>query len=214
MTNVYGSPEKVTMKSALFGAAISALEKDGWKVERVTGSGKSSVRRITKGKNSKVVSIRTTQDRSIAFPRIEGDKSWRTLDEVDAVVAASVDDKENPQFANIHLLPGDEMRDRFNRTYQARLKAGHTIPIGRGVWLSLYADESANPVHHVGAGAGNKYPPFAKVPLDATTLISAESEVDEDESKADEGLTIAEAKRRLGIKFGVDPSSIKIIVEG
>jgi hypothetical protein len=214
MTNVYGSPEKVTMKSALFGAAISALEKDGWKVERVTGSGKSSVRRITKGKDSKVVSIRTTQDRSIAFPRIEGDKSWRTLDEVDAVVAASVDDKENPRFANIHLLPGDEMRDRFNRTYQARLKAGHTIPIGRGVWLSLYADESTNPVHHVGAGAGNKYPPLAKVPLDATTLISAASEVDEEESKADEGLTIAEAKRRLGITFGVDPSSIKIIVEG
>jgi len=94
------------MKSALFGAAIAALESDGWKVEKVAGSGKSSVRRITKGKDSKVVSIRTTQDRSIAFPRIEGDKSWRTLDEVDAVVAASVDDKESPHFANIHLLPG------------------------------------------------------------------------------------------------------------
>lgn len=40
----------------------------------------------TKGKDNKVVSIRTTQDRSIAFPRIEGDKNWRTLDEVDAVV--------------------------------------------------------------------------------------------------------------------------------
>lgn len=201
------------MKSALFGAAISALQKDGWKVERVAGSGKSSVRRITKGKESKVVSIRTTQDRSIAFPRIEGDKNWRTLDEVDAVVAASVDDKKNPRFANIHLLPGDEMRDRFNRTYDARLKAGHTIPVGRGVWLSLYANESFNPVHHVGAGAGNKYPPFAKVPLDAATLISADNEVDEDEPKADEGLTIAEAKRRLGITFGVDPSNIKIIVE-
>ena len=214
MKNVYRSPEKVTMKSALFGAAISALEKDGWKVERVAGSGKSSVRRITKDKESKVVSIRTTQDRSIAFPRIEGDKSWRTLDEVDAVVAASVDDKEDPHFANIHLLPGDEMRDRFSRTYEARLKAGHTIPVGRGVWLSLYANESLSPVHHVGAGAGNKYPPFAKVPLDAAILISADSEVDEEEPKADEGLTIAEAKRRLGITFGVDPSNIKIIVEG
>jgi hypothetical protein len=214
MTNVYGSPEKVTMKSALFGAAIAALESDGWKVEKVAGSGKSSVRRITKGKDSKVVSIRTTQDRSIAFPRVEGDKSWRTLDEVDAVVAASVDDKENPHFANIHLLPGDEMRDRFNRTYEARLKAGHTIPVGRGVWLSLYANESFNPVHHVGAGAGNKYPPFKKIPLDATKLISADSEVDEEEPKADEGLTIAEAKRRLAITFNVDPANIKIIVEG
>lgn len=214
MTNVYGTPEKVTMKTALFNAAISALEKDGWKVERVAGSGKSSVRRITKGKESKVVSIRTTQDRSIAFPRIEGDKSWRTLDEVDAVVAASVDDKENPHFGNIHLLPGDEMRDRFNRTYEARLKAGHTIPVGRGVWLSLYANEALSPVHHVGAGAGIKYPPFAKVPLDAAALISADNEVDEEDVKADEGLTIAEAKRGLAITFGVDPSNIKIIVEG
>ena len=105
------------------------------------------------------------------------------------MVAASVDDKENPHFANIHLLPGDEMRDRFNRTYEARLKAGHTIPVGRGVWLSLYANESFSPVHHVGAGAGNKYPPFAKVPLDPATLISADSGVDEEEPKADEGLT-------------------------
>jgi hypothetical protein len=215
MTNIYGTPEKVTMKAALFGAAISALEDSGWKVERVVGSGKSSVRRITKGTVSKVVSIRTTQDRSIAFPRIEGDKSWRTLDEVDAVVAASVDDKDNPHFANIHLLPGDEMRDRFNRTYEARLKAGHTIPVGRGVWLSLYANESLSPVHLVGAGAGLKHPAFAKVPLDLTTLISANNEVDEEDAKSDEApLTIAEAKRRLAITFNVDPSNIKIIVEG
>jgi len=101
------------------------------------------------------------------------------------------------------------MRDRFNRTYEARLKAGHTIPVGRGVWLSLYANEGFSPVHHVGAGAGNKYPPFAKIPLDAATLVSGESEVDEEEAKADEGLTIAEAKRRLGITFGIDPASIR-----
>jgi hypothetical protein len=181
----------------------------------VAGSGKSSVRHITKGKASKVVSIRTTQDRSIAFPRVEGDKSWRTLDEVDAVVAASVDDKENPHFANIHLLPGDEMRDRFNRTYAARLKAGHTIPVGRGVWLSLYASESNSPVHLVGAGAGLDHPAFAQVPLNQAALISDDNEVDEKDTKSDEApLTIAEAKRRLGITFGVDPSSIKIIVEG
>jgi hypothetical protein len=112
------------------------------------------------------------------------------------------------------MLPGDEMRDRFNRTYVARLKAGHTIPVGRGVWLSLYADESSNPVHHVGAGAGNKYPPFAKIPLDPAALISADNDTDEEEPKAEESLSIAEAKRRLAITFGVDPSSIKIIVEG
>jgi hypothetical protein len=215
MTNIYGTPEKVSMKSALFEAAVSALKEDGWIVERVAGSGKSSVRRIIKGATSKIVSIRTTQDRSIAFPRTNGDKSWRTLDEVDAVVAASVDDKENPHFANIHLLPGDEMRDRFNRTYAARKKAGHIIPIGRGVWLSLYTPESQSPVHHVGAGAGIKHPAFAKVPLDPVALISSDDEMAEEDAEGDERpLTIAEAKRRLARSLGVDPSSIKIIVEG
>jgi hypothetical protein len=215
MTNVSSLPEKVTMRTGLFNAAVSALEKEGFKVERVAGSGKSSVRRITKGGKSKVVSIRTTQDRSIAFPRTEGDKSWRTLDEVDAVVAASVDDKDNPRFANIHMLPGDEMRDRFNRTYAARMKANHVIPIGRGVWLSLYATESNSPVHLVGAGAGLKHPAFAKVPLDPATLISNDDDVQEEVVKGDDGpLTIAEAKRRLAITFNVDPANIKIIVEG
>jgi hypothetical protein len=215
MTNVYSTPEKVTMKTALFSAAVSALEGEGWTVERVAGSGKSSVRRITKGAISKIASIRTTQDRSIAFPRTNGDKSWRTLDEVDAVVAASVDDKENPHFANIHLLPGDEMRDRFNRTYAARKKAGHIIPVGRGVWLSLYAHESQYPVHLVGAGAGLKHPPFAKVPLDPAALISSDDEIEKEDTEDREApLTIADAKRRLARSLGVDPSSIKIIVEG
>lgn len=214
MTNVYAAPEKVTMKAALFGAAVSALEKDGWKVERVAGSGKSSVRRITKGSTSKIVSIRTTQDRSIAFPRIEGDKGWRTLDEVDAVVAASVDDKENPHFARIHMLPGDEMRERFNRTYAARKKAGHVIPVGRGVWLSLYTPESQSPVHLVGAGAGLEHPRFAEVPLDPAMLISDDDETPQQDEGDETPLTIAEAKRRLARSLGVDPSSIKIIVEG
>lgn len=214
MTNVYGTPEKVTMKAALFSAAITALEQQGFSVERVDGSGKSSVRRISKNGKSMVVSIRTTQDRSIAFPRTKGDKSWRTLDEVDAVVASSVDDKESPRFANVHLLDGNEMRDRFNRTYAARKKAGHTIPIGRGVWLSLYANEANSPVHLVGAGAGLKYPAFAKVPLDPARLLIPDQVFDEgDVEQEEQDLTIPEAKRRLARSLGIDEARIKIIIE-
>ena len=79
MTNVYGTPEKASMKAQLFAIAVHALEKDGWKVERERGSGKSSVRRITKKGQSKLITIRTSQDTWIAFPRTEGDKSWRAL---------------------------------------------------------------------------------------------------------------------------------------
>lgn len=219
MANVYGRPEKVATKARLFEIGVKALEGAGWKVERVQGSGKSSVRRITKGTASKIVSIRTTQDTWIAFPRIEKDKGWRTLDEVAAVVPVSVDDPQNPKFAKVHLIDGDEMRDRFNRAYAARKKAGHSIQLGRGVWVSLYLEESANPVNRVGAGAGLNHPPIATVPLNAAADVptgdAGENEVDEEgRAEVEAPLTIAEAKRRLAITFGVDPSAIKITVEG
>jgi len=215
MTNVFGRPDKGSMKSRLFNIGVEALEGAGWTVERVPGSGKSSVRRITKGGASKVVSIRTTQDTWIAFPRLDGDKGWRTLDDVDAVVPVSVDDRMNPKFAKVHIVDGAEMRDRFNRAYTARKKAGHSIPIGRGVWVSLYHPESQDPVSHIGAGAGLKFPPIATVPLTPDVIAAVKQTASEqDTSPEEEGpLTIAEAKRRLALTLGVDPSAIKITVE-
>jgi len=212
MTNIFGSTEKATMKTQLFEAGVKALERSGWKVERVQGSGKSSVRRIVKGKENKVVSIRTTQDTWIAFPRTEQDQGWRTLDEVDQVVAVSVDDPHNPKFAKVHMLNGDEMRDRFNRAYAARKRAGHTIPIGRGVWVSLYIEESNDPVSHVGAGAGLKTPPIATIPLmdDASPAVKAVTGAVEDNF---EPLSIPEAKRRLAMTLGLKPENIKITVD-
>jgi hypothetical protein len=218
MANVYGTPEKASMKTQLFAIAVKALEKDGWKVERERGSGKSSVRRITKKGLSKLVTIRTSQDTWIAFPRTEGDKSWRTLDDVDAVVPVSVDDRENPKFAKVHLIDGDEVRARFNRAYKARMDAKHSIPVGRGVWVSLYDQETNSPVNRIGAGMGIKFPPIATVPLSSDQLPVATAEgnhdTPDDEFAAEEApLSIAEAKRRLAITFGVDPASIKITVE-
>ncbi len=211
MTNIFASPEKVTMKSQLFEAGIKALEAVGYKVERIQGSGKSSVRRIVNGKESKVVSIRTTQDTWIAFPRMEHDKGWRTLDEVDLVVAVSVDDPHNPKFAKVHMLDGEEMRDRFDRAYAARKRAGYTIPIGRGVWVSLYIPEGNDPVTHVGAGAGLKTPPIATIRLveNAPPTIEAAAGLQGNF----EPLSIPEAKRRLAITLGVKPENIKIMVD-
>lgn len=57
------------------------------------------------------------------------------------------------------------MWSRFNRIYEARLKAKNKIPVGRGVWVSLYLPEANDPVNRVGAGAGLELPPFAEVPL-------------------------------------------------
>lgn len=215
MTNVYGSPEKVAMKTQLFRIALEVLEKDGWKVEREPRSGKSSVRRITKGKESLLVSIRTTQDTWIAFPRTPGDKKWRTLDDVDAVVPVSVDDRENPRYAKVHLIDGDEVRARFNRAYKARKAAGHSIPVGRGVWISLYDQEATDPVNRVGAGMGLDFPPIATVPLSSEQIAAVGADDDEDVASPGEEapLSIAEAKRRLALTLGVDPANIKITVE-
>jgi hypothetical protein len=216
MPNIFATPEKGLNRTRLFQVGIEALEKTGWKVERIAGSGKSSVRRITKGGVSRSVSIRTTQDTAIAFPRNSDDTDWGTLADVDVVLAVSVDDRENPRFAQAHFIEGDEMRARFNRAYAARKAANHIIPVGRGVWLSLYEKESTNPVSLVGAGAGLDHPAIYKAPLaqSETDQSPASTDAAEDERENEARLTIAEAKRRLALTFGVEPSSIKITVEG
>src|SRR5262245_30293778 len=138
MTNVFATPVKVTRRDSLFQAGLDTLKRDGWKVERIPGFGKSSVRRITKGGKRLKVAIRTTQDTWIAFPRTQDDKGWVTLSDVDVVIAVSVDDPDEPRFAQVHWIDAEEMRDRFDRAYAARMAAGHTIPLGRGVWVPLY----------------------------------------------------------------------------
>lgn len=208
--------EKARLKAKLFHSALQALQQKGWRVERIAGVGKASVRRITRGDESKVVSIRTTQDQWIAFPRNTDDTAWVTLSDVDAVVAVSVDDPHHPRVARVHLIDGKEMRDRFDRSYAARRAAGYQLPIGRGVWLSLYDDETTSPPTLVGAGAGVANPPIAEVPLAPGEATAAGPKAGESSglTMADaQPLTIAEAKRRLAIALGVDPSNIKITVE-
>ena len=165
MTNVFSTPEKALLRTRLFQIGLETLTEQGWKVERVLRLGKPSVRSIRKANESKVVSIRTTQDTWIAFPRKDDDSGWVTLSDVDAVVAVSVDDRENPKYALVHMVTGDEMRERFDRAYKARKAAGHAVPTGRGVWVSLYFPDAEEPVSHVGAGAGLDNPAIARISL-------------------------------------------------
>lgn len=210
MTNIWATPEKGQLRRRLFEVGVQALSGHGWRVERVQGAGKSSVRRISRDGESKLVSIRTTQDTWIAFPRDASDKKWVTLSDVDAVVAVSVDNRNEPRFAMAHFVDGDEMRARFDRAYRARKEAKHDIPVGRGMWVSLYLPEAKDPVNRVGAGAGLDHPPIARVPL----IEQAYSEPKETpvQGRGDR-LTIAEAKQRLALTLGVRPEAIKITIE-
>ncbi|SAL68926.1 hypothetical protein [Caballeronia humi] len=200
-----------------------ALEQEGWKISRVPrgqkGSGKGSVRRITRGEEVKLVSIRTTKDRHIAFPR--ADDGWATLGEVDYVCAVSVDKHGAPQEGWAHIIDAKEMLARFDRAYEARIKAGNSIPLGQAMWVSLYHKEGTNPVYLVGAGVGRpeNFPPKLKAKLwNAGEMPEVEQEqksVAEDvqELLDETPLTIAEAKRRLAMTFGVEESCIKISIE-
>jgi len=216
MTNIFGTPEKAAYRAELFQNAVEALEKQGFKVERIPREGKASVRRITKDGISKKVSIRTTQDRWIAFPRNAKGDGWATLGDVDYVMAASVDNRENPRFAQIHMIPGDDIRARFDRAYAARKAAGFVMPKGRGIWVSLYEQESNEPVTHVGAGAGLAYPAIAKVPLTGEKGAKIiQEELDHQDVEVEEApLSIAEAKRRLALSLGVNEADIKITING
>ena len=66
--------------------------------------------------------------RGIADAAVSSDMDW--------IVVVSVDDRDNPKLARVHLIPGDELRDRFNRAYSARLAAGHTISTGQPMFIS------------------------------------------------------------------------------
>lgn len=222
MTNIFGRPGKHGRKKRLFEIGIQTLEGAGYDVEKVPGIGKSSVRRVTREGRPQMLAIRTTQDRWLSFPRNEDDTGWGTLEDVDQVMVVSVDSAENPRFGLVHLFDQADITARFDRALKARRLSGRKDPTSHGMWISLYQEESEDP-SLVGAGAGLASPPIAQVPIDGrdgpgvvvlpppaplrpTSLpggpVSEETP-----------LTIPEAKRRLAITLGVDPSAIKISVE-
>jgi hypothetical protein len=224
MTNINKRSGKKELRKRLFRIAVKTLQDRGWSVERTKGG--ASVRVIKKDGVVHRVSIRTSQDQWIAFPRLPDDTGWATLGEVDVVIAVAVDEVHpaTPGNALVHWFEGHDMRARFDRAYAARRAAGHTLPKARGIWVALYKDEDGTPTN-VGGGAGN----------DPSSQLARVSLLDGDPEQAplaggispspraqqapaststdDRPLTIADAKRRLALTFGVSETNIKISVE-
>lgn len=213
MTNVFGTPEKATNRRKLFELGERALEQAGWRIERIQGIGKSSVRRIVKGAEQHTVSIRTTQDTWIAFPRNDDDSGWVTLDDVDYVVAVTVDDKDSPKRGLVYMVDGDEIRERFDRAYRARLDAGHSIPLGRGVWVSMFVVEDPDAPSSIGGGIALGKQPLLSVKLGDVGGEAVAESVQASTPHHEAPLTIAEAKRRLAQSLGIDPEKVKIVIE-
>ena len=159
MPNEFNAMSSSKKWSVLVRAATRALKAEGFAPERMPGRGRANIWRIKEGKGCKRVSIRTTRNRSIAYPPLEGGKRWKTLDDVDIVVVAAVDDYGNPNSVQVYRFDAGEVRKRFDKSYAARIQAGHRLQDGFGMWVNL--DRSTS----VGSGLAAKHDPIATYPL-------------------------------------------------
>ena len=127
-------------------------------------------------------------------------------------MAASVDDRDDPKFAKIHIIPAAEMVVRFDRAREKKLEVGHVIPHRRGVWLSLYHQEAQEPVNLVGAGAGLAFPAIATVPLGEDHGTSPAPVATASLPAVHDRFTIADAKKRLAAFYDVPEDAITITI--
>jgi hypothetical protein len=147
-------------------AALEGAKAMGYALKRQPGRGLSNTYEMTKDGKTQVASVRTTRDRWIAFPPLDGGAKWKTLDDVDMVLISAVDDRLNPQNVDVYLVPAAEVRKRFDASYAARIKEGHTVRDDYGMWVML--DQGLDEVPtQVGHGLAVDYPAIARFTIDA-----------------------------------------------
>ena len=145
--------------------ALKGAEQAGYTLKRQPGRGLSNTYEMTKDGKVKVASVRTTQDRWIAFPPLNEGKRWKTLDEVELVLVSAVDSRENPQNVDVYLFPADEVRRRFDASYAARITQGHTVRDNYGMWVLLDKGDD-QVISQVGHSLALDYPAIAHFTID------------------------------------------------
>lgn len=146
-------------------AALEGARQQGYSLKRQPGRGLSNTYEMTKDGKTQVASVRTTRDRYIAFPPLDGGKRWKTLDNADVVLVSAVDDPANPQNVHVHLFPAEEVRKRFDASYAARIENGHTVRDNYGMWVMLdKGDEEV--ISQVGHGLAVDFPRIAHFTID------------------------------------------------
>src|SRR5579862_779184 len=139
-------------KRELRACAAEALSKRGYRPRFKTGPGRpeGALLELNKGAKSWSCSVRTTTDRWIAFPWKEGG-GWKTLDDVDIVVVSAVDDATTPGSVDVYFIPAKFVREAFEASRKARLKAGNIVRENWGMWVALDPHEGDSPAK-VGSG--------------------------------------------------------------
>jgi hypothetical protein len=198
-------------------AARQGAEAHGYSLVRVPGRGLSNIWTITKDGMSQKAAIRTTRDRWFAFPPLNG--RWKTLNEVDVVIVATVDSRDEPENVEVYIFPADDVRSRFDAAYAARIKEGRIVKDNFGMWVSLDRDDRGI-ASSVGSGIIDKYERVARYAIDDLLAASEkkpssldEVVVEDDASEAGPA-TIAEvmewARHRVADIAGVSPQAVKL----
>jgi hypothetical protein len=78
------------------GALKKAAVEKGYQLTRLPGRGRSNVWEVRKAGHLMKASFRTTTNRWIAFPPLDHGARFKTLEDVELVFVAAVDDPETP----------------------------------------------------------------------------------------------------------------------
>ena len=200
----------------LVNAATRALREAGYAPQRLPGRGRANVWAIEEEGQPKRVSIRTTRDRWFAFPPLDNGTKWKTLDDVDIVVVAAVDEPEDPNRIEVYRFNAKEVRKRFDASYAARIQAGRSEPDNFGMWVGLDVDGRGLPAS-VGSGLASEHAPIAVYSLDQ--LLAANRNEASDTAEDDEALepspdTVAEvmkrARERIAMLSGVNVEAVRL----
>lgn len=206
-------------------AALQGAKAAGYTMKRQPGRGLSNTYEMTKDGKTQIASVRTTRDRFIAFPPLDGGKKWKTLDTADLVLVSAVTDPANPQSVDVYLFPGDAVRKRFNASYAARIEAGHTVRDDFGMWVMIDKGDDEI-ISQVGHSLALDYPAIAHFTLDEleaelepeTRQMAAETAPESEEGFAVEAgpvlKTVADvlsfAREKIAALTGMPADSIKL----
>ncbi|MER8365130.1 hypothetical protein [Mesorhizobium sp. M1348] len=219
MANLLSGFSETVKWRLLVEAAKRAAEAQGYSLTRVPGRGLSNIWNITKDGKTTTASIRTTRDRYIAFPPLEGGTKWKTLDDVETVIVATVDSKDDPENVEVYIFPAEDVRRRFNAHYAARSKEGQMIKDNFGMWVGLDRDNRGLAAS-VGTGILDHYKSVAIYSIPELLAANPQEEADSEEPEHSPeavapGLsTIAEvmawARDRVAQLAGVRTEAVKL----
>ena len=221
MSNLFDGLTSSDRRRVLVNAAKKWAEAEGYAMTREPGRGKSNTWSLTKDGKTYRVSIRTTQDRRIAFPPVEGGTKWKTLDDVQLVLVATVDAKEDPEAIDVYMFPAEAARKHFVAAYTARQKANQVQIDDFGIWVHLDPDSRGLPIS-AGTGLSAKFPRKAKYAIknlvEVTDAVTPASPISGDVTAGTEVINephsvpevMAWARERIAKLVGVPLAAIKL----